>query len=84
MTNRDAGPDTRESERLQQVARELSPFGVHGAGRWYEPYPLFFARAQGARLWNADGNAYIGLHGGLGPCVLGTTIPRFCRPRSTR
>ena len=43
-----------ESERLHRVARELAPQGVHGAGRWYEPYPLFFTRAQGARLWDAD------------------------------
>ena len=69
--------DLRRSRELHAAARELAPQGVHGAGRWYEPYPLFFTRAQGARLWDADGNSYIDLHGGLGPCVLGYNHPEI-------
>lgn len=73
----DNHPDFSRSRELHEVARELAPQGVHGAGRWYEPYPLFFTHASGARLWDADGNSYIDLHGGLGPCVLGYNPPEI-------
>ena len=66
---------TRQSEKLHEIARDVSPLGVHGNGRWYEPFPLYFARAAGARLWDVDGNEYIDLHGGLGPYVLGYNHP---------
>jgi glutamate-1-semialdehyde 2,1-aminomutase len=64
-----------ESQRLYERARDVAPLGVHGNGRWYEPNPLFFSRAAGARLWDADGKEYIDLHGGLGPCILGYNHP---------
>jgi glutamate-1-semialdehyde 2,1-aminomutase len=66
---------SRETDRLYELATEVAPRGVHGHGRWYEPRPLFFTRAQGARVWDADGQEYIDLHGGLGPCVLGYNHP---------
>jgi glutamate-1-semialdehyde 2,1-aminomutase len=68
-------PNTIGSSELHKRAREVSPGGVHGYGRWYEPYPLYFKRAAGARLWDIDGNEYIDLHGGLGPCLLGYNHP---------
>ena len=67
--------DTSQSEKFHEIARELAPGGVHGNGRWYDPYPLYFTRASGARLWDVDGHEYIDLHGGLGPCVLGYNHP---------
>jgi glutamate-1-semialdehyde 2,1-aminomutase len=69
--------DFEQSRKLHAVAQEVAPQGVHGAGRWYEPFPLFFTRGRGARLWDADGNSYIDLHGGLGPCVLGYNHPEI-------
>ena len=66
---------TSQSEKFHEIARELAPGGVHGNGRWYDPYPLYFTRASGARLWDVDGHEYIDLHGGLGPCVLGYNHP---------
>ena len=75
MLQKDARPETRQSEKLHEIARDVSPLGVHGSGRWYEPWPLYFARAAGARLWDVDGNEYIDLHGGLGPYVLGYNHP---------
>lgn len=67
--------ETQKSDRLFELASDVAPRGVHGNGRWYEPRPLFFTRAQGARVWDADGHEYIDLHGGLGPCVLGYNHP---------
>jgi 4-aminobutyrate aminotransferase-like enzyme len=53
--------------------------GTAPAVRWYDPYPLFFTRAIEARLWDADGNRYIDLNGGLGPCVLGYNPPEIVK-----
>src|SRR5689334_11380878 len=66
MLEKDAVPQTTQSRLLHERARDVSPLGVHGNGRWYEPFPLYFSRAAGARLWDVDGNEYIDLHGGLG------------------
>jgi len=35
------------------------------------PAPLFFERASGSRLFDADGNEYIDYALGMGPCILG-------------
>jgi glutamate-1-semialdehyde 2,1-aminomutase len=75
MLEKDAMPQTPQSRMLHERARDLSPLGVHGNGRWYEPFPLYFSRAAGARLWDVDGNEYLDLHGGLGPYVLGYNHP---------
>jgi glutamate-1-semialdehyde 2,1-aminomutase len=63
--------ETRESQRLLAEARPFSPHGVQGAGRWYNPFPLFMKRAQGARVWDVDGNCYVDYHAAYGPAVLG-------------
>jgi glutamate-1-semialdehyde 2,1-aminomutase len=75
MLHKGAMLEAKQSEKLHEIARDLSPLGVHGNGRWYEPFPRYFARAAGARLWDVDGNEYIDLHGGLGPYVLGYNHP---------
>jgi hypothetical protein len=36
--------------RLHTLARAIAPQGVRGAGRGYEPDPLFFTHARGTRL----------------------------------
>jgi glutamate-1-semialdehyde 2,1-aminomutase len=38
--------------------------------------PRFFARAHGARLWDADGREYIDFMGAMGPNLLGYGDPR--------
>jgi glutamate-1-semialdehyde 2,1-aminomutase len=75
MAQKDAMPEMKQSAKLHELARDVSPLGVHGNGRWYDPFPLYFSRGAGARLWDADGNEYIDLHGGLGPYVLGYNHP---------
>ncbi len=39
-------------------------------------YPYFFARAEGARLWDVDGHEYVDLMCSYGPIVLGHRHPR--------
>ncbi len=63
------------SRQLSEVAQELSPRGVHGAFKYYDPFPIYVARAQGARLWDVDGNEYIDYVGSFGPSALGVANP---------
>ena len=75
MTILNSRLETQKSEKLHKAARAHAPLGVHGNGRSYDPFPLYFTRGAGARLWDADGNEYLDLHGGLGPYVLGYNHP---------
>lgn len=69
------GPNLARSAALHDVARAISPGGVHNQARVDDPHPLYFSRAAGSRLWDVDGNEYIDLHAGHGPAVLGYNHP---------
>ena len=59
---------------LQDRARRVIPNGMwgHMATRSIAPgYPQFFSRADGCRVWDADGNEYIDFMCAWGPNVLG-------------
>lgn len=68
-------PSLAGSAALYEIARTISPGGVHSAGRWDDPHPLYIDRAAGSRLWDVDGNEYIDLHAGHGPAILGYNDP---------
>jgi glutamate-1-semialdehyde aminotransferase len=42
----------------------------------YGAYPIYVERAQGAHVWDVDGNEYIDYVMGLGPITLGYNYPR--------
>jgi glutamate-1-semialdehyde 2,1-aminomutase len=42
-----------------------------------EEYPQFFAKADGARLWDVDGNEYLDFMCGYGPNLLGYRNPKI-------
>jgi glutamate-1-semialdehyde 2,1-aminomutase len=70
---------TRSLERCNahhaRAARRL-PLGVSSNWRyWGEERTLYLARAQGARLWDIDGNEYIDYRLGYGPTILGYAHP---------
>lgn len=67
------------SRRLHEEAQKYSPGGVQGMGRYYRPFPLYFEKTRGARIWDVDGNEYIDYHAGLGPAALGYNEPRVGR-----
>ena len=50
---------TQKSLKLFEEGRRLAPSGVHSNYRLIDPYPLYFTKGQGSRLWDADGNEYI-------------------------
>ena len=59
---------------LRERARKVVPGGMWGhmnAVALPEGYPQFFARGQGARLWDVDGNEYVDLMCSWGPIILG-------------
>jgi glutamate-1-semialdehyde 2,1-aminomutase len=73
-------PVTVEKSRAwYERALHVEPGGVQGEGRFYEPHPLFMQRADGARLWDVDGNEYIDYHASFGPAVLGYNHPEVRR-----
>ena len=59
---------------LRTRARKVIPGGMYGhlnVARLPAGYPQFFARAEGATLWDVDGNAYVDFMCAYGPMVLG-------------
>ncbi len=55
-------------------AEAVAPGGVHTSIRRLNP-TLGFIRAEGARLFDADGNTYIDYHNAFGPVILGHAHP---------
>src|SRR3954471_24585531 len=66
------------SRELQQRAERLLPGGVDSPVRAFRAVggdPPFVVRAEGAYLWDADGNRYIDYFGSWGPMILGHAFP---------
>ena len=71
------GPVT-QSEELFARARRLIPGGVSSPVRAFKAVggtPLFIRKAEGSRMWDADGRAYIDYVGSWGPMILGHAYP---------
>jgi glutamate-1-semialdehyde 2,1-aminomutase len=66
--------DFSGSRELLERARRVAPGGVHTSIRTIDP-PVSFARAEGAYIYDVDGNRYIDYHAAFGPFVLGHTDP---------
>jgi glutamate-1-semialdehyde 2,1-aminomutase len=67
---------TRGSRALWEAAREVFPQGVSGAAKYFAPYPVFVAGADGATVVDVDGNEYVDVLMGAGPLLLGHNHPR--------
>ena len=67
----------RTGQRLWERARRVLPGGVSSNVKMDEqPQPMFFTRAEGCRLHDADGNVYIDYTCGYGPVILGHCYPQ--------
>jgi len=67
-----------KSQDLFVRAQRVIPGGVNSPVRAFKAVggtPLFIARAQGARVWDADGSAYVDYLGSWGPMILGHAHP---------
>ena len=60
------------SKQLTDEARELIPGGVQHNLAFNHPFPLAVEKADGAFLWDVDGNRYIDFLQAGGPTVLGS------------
>ena len=66
------------SRQLQLRAEQLLPGGVDSPVRAFRAVggdPPFVARAEGAYLFDADGNRYLDFFGSWGPMILGHAFP---------
>jgi glutamate-1-semialdehyde 2,1-aminomutase len=80
-----SAPTREQSRRLAERAMQRAPGGVHSNVRLDGP-SLFFARGEGAWLWDVDGNDYVDYLLGQGPAFLGhaprpvlEAVERACR-----
>jgi glutamate-1-semialdehyde 2,1-aminomutase len=68
-----------KSAELFSLAKSLIPGGVNSPVRAFRSVgcdPIFIARAEGPRIFDADGNGYIDYVGSWGPMILGHCHPK--------
>jgi glutamate-1-semialdehyde 2,1-aminomutase len=68
------------SKELIAKAREVIPGGVQHNLAFNYPFPIVIERAEGAKLWDADGNWYYDLLQAGGPTILGSNDPAVREP----
>ncbi len=71
-------PQHARSKALQERAEKYFPGGVNSPVRAFRAVggsPPFVERAEGAYLYDADGNRYIDCFGSWGPMILGHAFP---------
>jgi len=64
----------QHSADLLQRNQQVIPGGLASINRKADPC-IAFARAQGSRMWDVDGNEYIDYHAGFAPYILGHNDP---------
>ncbi len=60
-----------ESKKLFGIAKKSIPSGVNSPVRYFEPYPFFTKKADGAYIWDVDNKRYIDFCNGYGALLLG-------------
>ncbi len=66
------------NQTLFELSQQVIPGGVNSPVRAFRSVggtPVFFQRAKGSRVWDADGKEYIDYVGSWGPMVLGHAHP---------
>ncbi len=67
-----------QSQELFARAQRVIPGGVNSPVRAFKAVggtPLFVRKAEGSRLWDADGKQYVDYLGSWGPLILGHAYP---------
>lgn len=64
------------SKELFDRARKVMPGGVSHNARWTRPFPLFIKEADGAYIWDEDGNRYLDFGLGSASLLLGHKHPK--------
>lgn len=66
-----------KSKQLFDRAKKVLPGGVNSPVRAFEPYPFFVECAQGSKLYDADGKAYVDYCMAYGALLLGHAYPEI-------
>lgn len=67
----------QKSKVLFERAQKVLPGGVNSPVRAYEPYPFFVESAQGSKMFDADGKAYVDYCMAYGAQLLGHAYPEI-------
>ena len=67
----------QKSKKLFTDAKRIIPSGVNSPVRYFEPYPFFTKKANGAYIWDADNKRYIDFCNGYGALLLGHRRPEI-------
>ena len=62
---------TARSRALHEEAVAVMPGGNSRTTTFFDPYPFYIERGQGAMLWDADGNARLDFNGNYTSLILG-------------
>lgn len=65
----------KKSKRITDEAKQYIPGGVQHNLAFNKPFPLCITKAEGAYLYDADGNKYIDFLQAGGPTILGSNYP---------
>ncbi len=60
-----------KSQKLFNDAKKVIPSGVNSPVRYFEPYPFFAKKSNGAYIWDEDNQRYIDFCNGYGALLLG-------------
>lgn len=67
---------TPRSKKLNEESRKyIVPMGAPAYMIWHRPYPLFIDKAEGSRMYDADGNEYIDFFIDQGISFIGHKAP---------
>jgi glutamate-1-semialdehyde 2,1-aminomutase len=66
---------TRRSGEHFARASAVMPGGVPSQFQKADPWPVYVARGEGARVWDVDGNEYVDFHNGFGVMCVGHANP---------
>ena len=69
--------NTSKSKTLFERAKKILPGGVNSPVRAFEPYPFFVECAQGSKMYDADGKAYVDYCMAYGALLLGHAYPEI-------
>ena len=60
-----------KSQKLFNESKKVIPSGVNSPVRYFEPYPFFAEKSNGAYIWDEDNQRYIDFCNGYGALLLG-------------
>src|SRR3990167_1782252 len=66
---------TSRSRALHDEALAVMPGGNSRTTTFFDPYPFYFQRGQGAHIWDADGNDRLDFNGNYTSLILGHAPP---------